>query len=132
MATTTYTEGIGRRKTAQARVRIVPASQNSLLVNDMDAKEYFGVSQYADIALEPLSADDSIDSYTVTARVSGGGKRAQAEAIRHGLSRGLIEKNEALRSVLKAKGYLTRDPRVKERKKPGLKKARKASQWSKR
>jgi len=132
MADTRYIEGIGRRKTAQARVRIAPADKASLIVNDKPAAEYFSSPEYGAIALEALKHPEVTEDFAVTVKVTGGGQRAQADAVRHGVARALVKNKETLRTPLKADGLLTRDPRAKERKKPGLKKARKASQWSKR
>ena len=132
MADSTYTEGIGRRKTAQARVRITPADKASIVINEKDAKDYFSSPEYVTIAQEPFSHDDVTQDFAVTVKVQGGGQRAQADAVRHGIARALVKRDEKLRTPLKQDGLLTRDARVKERKKPGLKKARKAAQWSKR
>lgn len=125
-----FIEAIGRRKTAKARVRIVPASKNSFKVNDMSLSEYFVVKDYETKAFAPLLLAG--DTFAVTAHTTGGGISAQAEAIRLGLSRAIIVHNSKLRTDLKKEGYLKRDPRAKERRKFGLKKARKAPQWSKR
>jgi len=131
MATkTTYTEGIGRRKTAAARVRIVPNAKRSVTINEKPFDEYFTTKELQTIVLEPMNAME--ESYAVTAKVAGGGIAAQADAVRHGIARALTELHAEMRTTLKKKGYLKRDPRKKERKKPGLKKARKAAQWSKR
>lgn len=131
MATTAeYTEGIGRRKTAAARVRITPASKRSVMINDISLEEYFDTEELRTTAMSPLEEGEEL--YTVTAVVKGGGISAQAEAVRHGIARAMTERDAELRGALKKKGFLKRDPRVKERKKPGLKKARKAAQWSKR
>lgn len=130
MSTTQYTEGIGRRKTAAARVRITPASKRSMTVNDKEYTTYFPTKELQRVVLSPLNTAD--ETYSVTAVVRGGGVAAQADAVRHGIARALTERHADLRTTLKKKGYLKRDPRTKERKKPGLKKARKASQWSKR
>lgn len=132
MADTRYIEGIGRRKSANARVRITPADKVSIIVNDKPAAEYFSSEEYAMIVEEPFKHEEVTQDFSVTAKVTGGGQRAQADAVRHGISRALVKNEEKLRGPLKADGLLTRDPRVKERKKPGLKKARKAAQWSKR
>ena len=132
MADSRYIEAIGRRKTANARVRITPADKISVIVNDKPASEYFSSEEYAMIVEEPFKHEEVTQDFAVTAKVTGGGQRAQADAVRHGISRALVKNEEKLRVPLKADGLLTRDPRVKERKKPGLKKARKAAQWSKR
>ena len=130
MATARYTEAAGRRKTATARVRITPAKHTSMVVNGMDAKDYFPLNIMMKTAYEPLTLLGA--TYTVTAKVSGGGKKAQAESIRLGISRALIEIVPEQRKDLKVKGFLKRDPRARERKKFGLKGARRAPQWSKR
>ncbi len=127
-----YTEGIGRRKNAIARVRLTKASKNSLSVNGKDLKQYFAIREHQHIVTEALKSGPVETSFAVSAKVSGGGINAQAEAIRHGIARALIEIDGNLRPVLKHAGFLKRDPRAKERKKFGLKKARKAPQWSKR
>lgn len=132
MAESRYTEGIGRRKTANARVRITPADKVTLIVNEKKGDEYFSTKELVAIALEPFNSDDVTQDFSVSVKVTGGGQAAQAEAIRHGISRALVKLDEKLRTPLKKEGLLTRDSRVKERKKPGLKKARKAAQWSKR
>ena len=125
-----YIEGIGRRKEAIARVRIYPAQKGTFTVNDKKVEEYFDIARFeqdAKAALEEMQKDMS-----VTVKVSGGGKMAQSQAIRMGIARALTEHDAELRGELKSKGYLKRDPRAKERRKFGLKKARKAAQWSKR
>jgi len=136
MATKTsekYIEGIGRRKSGTARVRITPAKKNSFLINDKSLEEYFPTADLQKIATEALlSLEDFSTTFEVTARVSGSGIHAQAESVRHGLARTLNEYDPELRSQLKKAGFLKRDPRSVERKKPGLKKARKRAQWSKR
>ena len=130
MADTKYIETVGRRKTANARVRITPAAKRSVSVNGKGYDEYFPIKEHQSTLMAPFA--DLEEQFTVTAVVTGGGIAAQADAVRHGIARALIEHNIELRGALKKKGYLKRDPRVKERKKPGLKKARKAPQWSKR
>lgn len=133
MATDTkYIESIGRRKTAAARVRITPASQTSVTVNDKDLKVFFPIEAHQVVAMEPFLKVAVPSNFAVTARVVGGGVASQAGAIRLGISRALIEYDLALRGELKKLGFLKRDPRAKERKKPGLVKARKRKQWSKR
>lgn len=127
-----YIEGIGRRKSAVARVRITPATKTTFVINDLPMANYFSTPSLQRTVEEAIKQFDSIGNFTVSAHVNGGGKNAQAESIRLGLSRALIKKDETLRKPLKLKGFLKRDPRIKERKKPGLKKARKAAQWSKR
>ena len=125
-----YTEAVGRRKTATARVRIMSAKSTAIVVNNMPAHEYFPLAIMTDTVIAPLKAVGG--TYAVSARVSGGGKKAQAEAVRHGVARALVEVDAALRKDLKQRGFLKRDPRAKERKKFGLKAARRAPQWSKR
>ena len=136
MATKTlekYIEGIGRRKSGTARVRITPAKKNSFLINEKTLEEYFPTADLQKIATESLlSLDDFKTTFEVTAQVSGSGIHAQAESVRHGLARALNEYDGELRGKLKKAGFLKRDPRSVERKKPGLRKSRKAAQWSKR
>ncbi|MDI9497060.1 MAG: 30S ribosomal protein S9 [Bacillota bacterium] len=127
-----YFWGTGRRKNAVARVRILPG-QGRITINDKDIEEYFGLETMKLIVRQPLNLTDSITKYDVICKVHGGGLSGQAGAIRHGISRALVEADaEAYRAPLKRAGFLTRDSRMKERKKYGLKKARKASQFSKR
>lgn len=129
----TYTEGIGRRKTASARVRIVKAKDTSVLVNEKPLADYFKHASLQNTVLSVLNVEDAgIDSYAVTAHVVGGGLSAQAEAIRLGIARALVEEKADRRTTLKKAGYLKRDPRAVERKKFGLRKARRRPQWSKR
>ena len=125
-----YIEAVGRRKTATARVRVTSAKSGSMVVNNMPAHEYFPLEIMTQTIAAPVKAVGG--AYIITARVSGGGKKAQAEAVRHGISRALVEMDAALRKDLKHRGFLKRDPRAKERKKFGLKAARRAPQWSKR
>jgi small subunit ribosomal protein S9 len=125
-----YTEGIGRRKTATARVRITTAKSPSMTVNGKTAEEYFPLEQMVKTAFSPLQVLGA--SYAVSAKVRGGGHKAQAEAVRHGLSRAITELVPEQRKDLKIRGFLKRDPRARERKKFGLKGARRAPQWSKR
>ena len=125
-----YIEAVGRRKTATARVRITSAKSSSVIVNDIPAHEYFPLTIMTETVAAPVKAVGG--AFLITARVSGGGKKAQAEAVRHGISRALVEMDAAFRKDLKHRGYLKRDPRAKERKKFGLKAARRAPQWSKR
>lgn len=125
-----YIEAVGRRKTAVARVRITPASKTSILVNDKESHVYFTLVDMQKIISQPLSEVEG--KFKVTAVLKGGGAHSQAEALRHGIARALVESDQQLRKTLKKAGYLKRDPRAKERRKFGLKKARKAPQWSKR
>ena len=123
--------GTGRRKNAVARVRIVEGS-GKFTINGKDIDEFFGLETLKVIARQPLTVTNTTSKYDVIATVKGGGFTGQAGAIRHGLARALNEANSEFRPVLKQNGFLTRDPRMKERKKYGLKKARKAPQFSKR
>lgn len=127
-----YFYGRGGRKTATSRVRIYLKGKGEITVNDKQLSEYLPVKDWQDNVLKPLILTGHEKTVNVTVKVVGGGKIAQSEAIRHGISRALIEINEELKPILKAEGLLTRDPRVKERKKPGLRRARRAPQWSKR
>jgi small subunit ribosomal protein S9 len=123
--------GTGRRKSSVARVRLVPG-EGKVIINGRDMEEYFGLKTLELIVRQPLVLTEMTDKYDVVARVAGGGASGQAGAIRHGISRALLELDAELRPALKKAGFLTRDPREKERRKYGLKKARKASQFSKR
>ena len=123
--------GTGRRKTSVARVRLVPGA-GKVTINGRDMEEYFGLKTLELIVRQPLVLTEMVDKYDVLASVSGGGASGQAGAIRHGISRALLELDGELRPALKKAGFLTRDSREKERRKYGLKKARKASQFSKR
>jgi small subunit ribosomal protein S9 len=128
-----YLLGIGRRKSASAQVRISEsAEEKGIFVNGHDYKIYFPTYEWQRIIDEPLHVAGLETNFAVSAVVNGGGKQAQAESIRLGISRALLKHESALRKVLKPRGLLTRDPRVKERKKPGLKRARRAPQWQKR
>jgi len=127
-----YIESVGRRKEAIARVRLVEAKTNSITVNDKPLAEFFKTENLQSVASDVLLKSEIAQKYSVTAKVNGGGISSQAESIRLGISRSLVKINEELRKDLKKKGYLKRDPRAKERRKFGLKKARKAAQWSKR
>lgn len=123
--------GTGRRKTSIARVRLVPGNGN-ITINKRTIDEYFNFETLRVIAKEPLVISETADKYDVFVNVEGGGFTGQAGAIRHGIARALIESDQELRPILKKAGYLTRDSRMKERKKYGLKKARKSPQFSKR
>ncbi|MFA5095133.1 MAG: 30S ribosomal protein S9 [Candidatus Paceibacterota bacterium] len=132
-----YVEGIGRRKTSTARVRIWQAAKYSFVINGKDAKEYFKTEEQRRLIGDPLikgigGTEKAEHKWKVEAKVQGGGVHSQAEAVRHGLARALVSFDAELRHKLKTLGYLKRDPRAKERRKFGLKKARKAPQWSKR
>ena len=123
--------GTGRRKQSVARVRLVPGT-GVITVNDRNLDEYFGLETLKVIVKQPLVATDTLGKFDVICKVTGGGFTGQAGAIRHGLARALLNVDESFRTALKAEGYLTRDPRMKERKKYGLKAARRAPQFSKR
>ncbi|MBO5478461.1 MAG: 30S ribosomal protein S9 [Clostridia bacterium] len=123
--------GTGRRKSSIARVRLVEGT-GVITVNDKSIDEYFGLETLKVIVRQPLTVTDTLSKYDVICKVVGGGFTGQAGAIRHGIARALNEANAEYRPALKANGFLTRDPRMKERKKYGLKKARKAPQFSKR
>ncbi len=129
---TKFITAVGRRKTAIATVRMSVAPKSSVMVNGKNLKDYFKTDLRAKIAEEALSTAESAENYQVTAHVEGGGIAAQADALRHAISRALIKVEPNTRKVLKAAHFLKRDSRAKERKKPGLVKARKAKQWSKR
>ncbi|HHV50589.1 MAG TPA: 30S ribosomal protein S9 [Clostridiales bacterium] len=127
-----YFYGTGRRKTSVARVRLY-AGTGSITINDRDIDEYFGLETLKLIVRQPLALTGTLDKFDVVCRVAGGGVTGQAGAIRHGIARALLQYNsEELRPLLKQSGFLTRDPRMKERKKYGLKGARRAPQFSKR
>lgn len=123
--------GTGRRKKSIARVRIMPGTGN-ITINKRELDNYFGLETLKMIVKAPLELTSSLAKYDVIVRVHGGGTTGQAGAIRHGISRCLIKADPELRSALKKEGFLTRDPRMKERKKYGLKAARRAPQFSKR
>jgi small subunit ribosomal protein S9 len=123
--------GTGRRKTSVDKVRIIPG-QGKITVNDKEIGQYFGRKVLEVIVRQPLELIAVSDKYDVIVNVQGGGTSGQAGAVRHGISRALLKVDTEFRSPLKKAGYLTRDPRVKERRKYGLKKARKAPQFSKR
>lgn len=127
-----YIEKVGRRKTSTARVRILEATKSSLVVNEKEGEKYFMTKDLLSIVNAPFVDADIAKKFAVTVKVVGGGIHSQAEAVRHGLARALSEYNDELRSPLKKAGFLKRDPRMKERRKFGLKKARKSPQWSKR
>ena len=129
---TIFTTAVGRRKTAIASVRMSVAPKSSLTVNGKSPKEYFKTDERAKIAEEAFAMAESAENYAVIAHVEGGGVAAQADALRHAISRAITKAEPNTRKVLKTAKFLKRDPRAKERKKPGLVKARKAKQWSKR
>ena len=130
-ATDTYHYGTGRRKTAVARVRLIPGDGH-LVINGKPPSEYFGRRDLETVVTQPLRITETMGRYTASVKVEGGGIAGQAGAICHGIARALVAADEELRSTLKRAGLLTRDPREKERKKYGLKRARKAPQYTKR
>jgi len=127
-----YFVGTGRRKTAIARVRLYTKGDKTIEVNGMDFIKYFPTKILQSNALASLDKMKSMDRFKITVTVKGGGVNSQAEAVRHGIARALVVFNADYRKRLRKAGFLTRDPRMKERKKPGLKRARRAPQWSKR
>lgn len=128
-----YFEAVGRRKTATARVRISPATKQSITINNTDLATYFKTAGNQTKAIEALSSEIVKDQkFDITVKVNGSGTSSQSEAVRHGIARALEKFDASLRTTLKKAGFLTRDQRAKERRKFGLKKARKAPQWSKR
>lgn len=122
----------GRRKEAVARVRLMPQGQGKITINNKTLEQYFPYFELKNKVLAPLIVVNKKDSFDFTVKVVGGGKAGQAEAVRLGIARALLSFNDEYRSILRAEGLLTRDPRAKERKKFGLKRARRAPQWSKR
>ena len=129
--TKTYFYGTGRRKHSVARVRLYPGS-GKITINDRDIDDYFGLETLKLIVRQPLELTETTAKFDIVVRVGGGGVTGQAGAIRHGISRALLVFDAELRPALKKAGFLTRDPRMKERKKYGLKAARRAPQFSKR
>ena len=128
----TYLYGTGRRKSSVARVHLFPNGTGAITINGRDIDDYFGLETLKLLVRQPLSTLDLLGKVDIEATVSGGGVTGQAGAIRHGVARALLQLDENYRSQLKAAGFLTRDPRMKERKKYGLKAARRAPQFSKR
>ena len=126
-----YFYGTGRRKSSVARVRVY-AGSGKVTINDRDIDDYFGLETLKMVVRQPLMLTNTVDRFDVVVRVAGGGVSGQAGAIRHGVSRALLQHSEEMRPILKKAGFLTRDPRMKERKKYGLKGARRAPQFSKR
>ena len=124
--------GTGRRKKAIARVRVIPGGEGNIVINKRSIDDYFGLETLKFIVRQPLVATATTDKFDVAVNVTGGGTAGQAGAIRHGIARALCQADASYRPTLKAEGFLTRDPRMKERKKYGLHKARKAPQFSKR
>jgi len=132
MAEVTEIWGVGRRKTAIARVTL-KSGNGKVIINRLPLDEYFsGLSGLKEFSIEPLKATNLLNKFDISANVSGGGKNGQAGAIRHGISRALAKIDEPTRLILRKEGFLTRDPRMVERKKPGQPKARKRFQFSKR
>ena len=125
-----YLYGTGRRKSSVARVHLFPGGTGAITINGRDIDDYFGLDTLKLIVRQPLVTTDVVGKVDIVATVSGGGVTGQAGAIRHGISRALLEMNAEYRPALKAAGFLTRDPRMKERKKYGLKAARRAPQFS--
>ncbi|MBQ7838239.1 MAG: 30S ribosomal protein S9 [Clostridia bacterium] len=129
--TNPYFYGTGRRKSSVARVRVY-AGTGKIIINDREIDDYFGLETLKLIVRQPLALTDTAEKFDIICRVGGGGVTGQAGAIRHGIARALLQYDENLRPALKKAGFLTRDPRMKERKKYGLKGARRAPQFSKR
>jgi small subunit ribosomal protein S9 len=127
-----YTEAVGRRKTSSARVRISESPKASITINGKDLGTYFVTAELKKIVDEAFEKSKVVGKFATTVSVKGGGIHSQAEAVRHGVARALVDYDIELRTRLKKLGFLKRDPRTKERRKFGLKKARKAAQWSKR
>lgn len=128
-----YNEGIGRRKTASARVRMTPAKETTVVINDKKLDEYFKhASHIREVNAVLATKDVALGDYTITVKVSGSGLSAQADAIKLGIARALLLEDSTRRGVLKKEGFLKRDSRAVERKKFGLRKARRSPQWSKR
>ena len=132
MADQQYYEGVGRRKTSTARVRLYVGGAGNMVVNDKAGQEYFSREQDYGRLLELMTATGTEGRYNITVKVDGGGITGQADAVRMGLARALVKVDPSFREVLRRGGSLTRDARAKERKKPGLKRARKATQYTKR
>ena len=126
-----YFYGTGRRKKSVARVRVYPGT-GKVTINDRDIDDYFGLETLKLIVRQPMDATKTLGTFDIVCRVNGGGVSGQAGAIRHGVARALLQADENYRAILKKAGFLTRDPRMKERKKYGLKAARRAPQFSKR
>ena len=127
-----YMYGTGRRKSSVARVHLIPNGSGVITINGRDIDDYFGLETLKLIVRQPLVTTNTLGKVDIVATVSGGGVTGQAGAMRHGISRALLQVDDSFRAVLKSEGYLTRDPRMKERKKYGLKAARRAPQFSKR
>ena len=131
MAKQTYFHGTGRRKSAVAQVMLLPGN-GAIIVNGKPYEELFSSLEYQRTISQPLTVTECVSKYNVVAKVAGGGISGQTGALAHGISRALVEADERLKPILRQSGLLTRDARVKERKKPGLKRARKAPQYTKR
>ncbi|MFA6321984.1 MAG: 30S ribosomal protein S9 [Candidatus Buchananbacteria bacterium] len=127
-----YLFAVGRRKKSIARVRLIKSGEGKITVNDKDYDKYFPTFELAENLRQPLEAVGKQKDFNFSIKVAGGGARGQAEAARHGIARALLIFDKDLKPTLKPLGYLKRDPRRKERKKPGLKKARRGPQWAKR
>lgn len=127
-----YFEAIGRRKTAVARIRLLTRGDKEFLINGKPYQQYFVLSEDRETAIASMKKMKCLDKFRVTVKVKGGGRHSQAEAVRHGTARILVDFNQNFRKRLRKAGFLTRDPRMRERKKFGLKRARKAPQWAKR
>ncbi|MEK9166637.1 MAG: 30S ribosomal protein S9 [Patescibacteria group bacterium] len=127
-----YFEAVGRRKTSVARVRLYPAAKRAFTVNGKGGEKYFPTLELQKILHDPFERAPVSQQFEVTVKVHGGGVHSQAEAVRHGITRAVLKYDGELRKTLKPWGFITRDPRMKERRKFGLKKARKAPQWAKR
>jgi len=127
-----YHFAVGRRKTASAKIKLFPRGKGEIVVNEKILTDYFKEPNFSATALQPLTALGKEIEFDIKAKVTGGGKHAQAEAVRHGIARALVGFDNELRTTLKKSGFLTRDARAKERKKYGLKRARKGPQFSKR
>ena len=127
-----YFEAVGRRKTASARVRLFTRGKKEILINDKPYREYFPTKELQEIIISALEKMKALEKFNVSVKVKGGGFHSQAEAVRHGISRALVKFNLDFKKRLRRVGFLTRDPRMRERKKFGLKRARRGPQWSKR
>lgn len=127
-----YIEAVGRRKTSIARARLVSGTKDHMTVNDKDFAVYFPTKELQSIVKDAVAKSKIPEKFSITIKVRGGGIHSQAEAVRHAIARALSDNNSELRIPLKRLGFLKRDPRAKERRKFGLKKARKSPQWSKR
>ena len=132
MSENLYHEAVGRRKSSSARARVFPGGKGSIMINNKDLRNYFPRVGDADKILTPMILTDLVNSIDVTIHVKGGGVTGQVDATAHAISRAILKLNPEARSVLRGAGFLTRDARVKERKKPGLKRARKAPTYTKR